>query len=148
MKTENPTSQPLCLPENLRSPSGLQAFLKELPLVGIISRRRRSVRRQLEARKSAPETRAFESADLEMQRVVEEVSKVIMEHFRWPCRNFIAQDPCELLFCSSASGMQDVSAMLEISERFGLGKDELTDYQFLSFGQLVERVRKAQARRQ
>lgn len=147
MSTGNALHHPLCLPENLRSPSGFQVFLKELPLAGIISRRRRAVRRQLETRKSITASGAFGSADVETQRIADEVSNVIREHFRWPSGNFIPEDPCELLFCGSASGMQDVSAIMEIGKRFGLGDDELSDYRSLSFGQLVERVKRAQERR-
>jgi hypothetical protein len=146
MSTGNVMPHPLCLPENLRSPSSFQVFLKELPLAGIISRRRRAVRRQLEARESIAATGAFGTADLETQRIAEEVSNVIRRHFRWPSGNFLPQDPCELLFCGSASGMQDVSAIMEIAERFGLGNDELNDYRSLSFGQLVERLKRAQER--
>ena len=85
--------------------------------------------------------------DVETQRIAHEVSNVIREHFRWPNGNFIPEDPCELLFCGSALGMQDVSAIMEIGKRFGLGDDELSDYRSLSFGQLVERVKRAQERK-
>lgn len=104
------------------------------------------MRSQLAARKSNAAARAFGSADLETRRIAEEIANVIRDHFCWPSGNFIPQDPCELLFCGSASGMQDVSAIMEIAKRFGLSDDELDDYRSLSFGQLVERVKRAQER--
>jgi hypothetical protein len=81
------------------------------------------------------------------RQIAAEISKIIKDHLNWPNGNFIPQEPCELLLCGSPAGMQDVTALIEMSERFGLASDELNDYQSLSFGQLVERVRQAQERR-
>jgi hypothetical protein len=148
MSNDKATLQPLCLPNELQSPEGLQVFLKELPLVGLVSRRRRCVRRQLKARSQIATGSGFATADLTTKEIAEEISNLIREHFGWPNANFSPLDPCELLFCNSASGMQDVSAILGISKRFGLEGDALNDYQSLSFGQLVDRVTEAQKRRQ
>ena len=133
--------RPLSFQLDVRSLKGWRAALRDFPVLGTISRCRRSVRRQLKMRERMFAAAGHREPDLDP--LAREVAEVIRSHLGWPNSNFISEDPCALLFCAPPFGMQDVAALVEISERFHISDDELDDLDSLVFGELVQRIRKA-----
>jgi hypothetical protein len=69
------------------------------------------------------------------------VGSIIQEHLGWPNAHFMPDDPCALLLASSASGLQDVCAILAICNRYGITPEELGSVNELQFEGLINRIR-------
>ena len=141
---EYPRNVPLNIPQRLKPHGALSMLLQDMPVIGGISRRRREIFRQLTQRNDASlETWGQDKSKIHL---VSELASIIQEHMGWPNIYYIPEDPCELLFCASTTGMQDVCALQAISLRYALPDDTLGDVYDLLFVQLVDRIFRSSGR--
>jgi len=127
---------PLMWPKNLENPSRFSLFFREIPILGLISKRRRAVARQLRQRDRLATLEAW-GASAGISEIASEVAELARRYCNWPNANFIPGDPCRIIFSDSTEGLESVSALLALGKRFGLPQDQLLCLREATLGKLV-----------
>lgn len=146
-KNEGGGCLPLKWPRNLerQSHSEIKRFFAEIPIIGINARLRRHVRKQILKREGSIDISDYWSRSHCRQKIAEEMSRLIADHCGWPSHKFIPEDPCEILLFYGADGLQPVSAILDIQQRFRLPNDIINNIYSFTLGELVEEIMKDKA---
>jgi len=125
-------------PKDLLRSNCWTAHLEDLPIVGIIGRRRRAVRAQLAKRPKALPISAWGNED--RYTLASEISEVIRVQCNWPSPSFLPVDPCEIVLSDSCDGLQSVCALREIARRFSIPEEDLKQATTQTFGSLIDYV--------
>lgn len=127
----------LSWPSELQNPGPLARFCQDVPFIGIVSRRRRAVRRQLAARRKLGMASVWGEDNVKMM-IASELAELVRNYCNWPNPIFIPQDPCEVVISDSCDGLQSVCVLSEICRRFDVSEVEIQRATASSFGGLVE----------
>lgn len=139
--TSGSAAPPLSLPDDLQNPSDLALFFRDVPVVGLNSRIRRSLLRQLKDRGDID----FEACwrDAELRKIAREVAVLIRDYCHWPGVNFVPEDPVDLLMSESMAGMQSVCLKLAVGKRYRVCERCLATAPETTFRDFVDRIRRA-----
>jgi len=132
--------------------SGVEKAGKLVPVLGWIvsnalwSRRHRPTREMYLAQlESRPEvTLAAWGDDLERVDIAARVCQIAGRNIGWPMPKFVPWDPMRVVLWAFDDGLDDVQAILDIEDDFGIeiSDEELTQTLGNSLGEFVDEIRK------
>lgn len=131
---------PLRWPEYWKRPNRVDAFFRNVPIVGLNYRVFDEISMQLKDRTPKQFEHAWTN-DTEIWKYRDWVSKVICDYLAWPCSLFFPTDPCEILFWTPNDDLLSAEALLVISEEYYLPSNFWDDFPNFTYKVLLEQIR-------